>query len=221
MDIIINEGNNIVLVVRGWLDKEKAEIAMACMKYLPFEQGILNIFGEKNKPRLDYAIGDANVGYHSYSKSQVPVHSWNIDPFKIENNDNSYCARMACYLLRQRMLKESGVYFNSFLINYYRDGNDYISAHSDSEVKSSNNCVITVTLNENNLEARTFVMINIETKEKTKVKLYHGDAVLMFGDTQKNYKHEIPKEKKITSARYAITGRFLELHRPDITNIFQ
>lgn len=93
--------------------------------------------------------------------------------------------------------------FNMLLINWYRDGNDYIGMHSDDEKQiSTNTPIITVSLG----VTRDFVLQNKSNMKKDIFKVY-DNSVLVMKDCQKTHKHGVPKRTKITESRISITLR--------------
>ena len=98
--------------------------------------------------------------------------------------------------------------FNYVLINYYRDGKDYIAWHSDKEaIPSCKNIVGSVSLG----GTRRFCFRHKQWKEKKiakhEFKLTDGCLVVMKDDTQKQWKHTVPKSKKPQKPRINLTFR--------------
>lgn len=83
---------------------------------------------------------------------------------------------------------------NSVLINYYRNGKDKISYHSDDLSQIGNSPVISsISLG----ESRIFSFKNKITKEKKELMLHNGDLCIMKGSTQEYWLHAIlPEEEK-------------------------
>lgn len=102
------------------------------------------------------------------------------------------------------MCKKYNTNFNGVLINWYRDGNDYISHHSDNEkqlVKQSP--IVTISLG----ESRDFVLKHKTNKTTTKYTLKHNSILVMGGLCQEIYTHSVPKRKNVTKPRISITLR--------------
>ena len=98
--------------------------------------------------------------------------------------------------------------FNYVLINYYRDENDYIAWHNDEEaIPSCKNVVGSVSLG----GTRRFCFRHNKWKEKKIPKkeflLHDGCLVVMKDDTQKQWKHTVPKSKKPQKPRINLTFR--------------
>jgi len=112
---------------------------------------------------------------------------------------------------------------NSTLINYYRDGNDYIKYHHDDEKIFGDNptvCILTFgverelrfkrTINSSNKEMHKRFSISMNDEENELNKgfiLKPGSLFIMMGSVQKYYCHGIDKDSSITDSRYSLTFR--------------
>lgn len=96
--------------------------------------------------------------------------------------------------------------FNAVLVNCYKDGSDYIGAHSDKE---DHICPHYGVLSLSWGATRIFRIRNKETKHIVcDVPLQHGMLCDMNGtDFQRCFTHEILKDEKIGRARYSFTFR--------------
>jgi len=94
---------------------------------------------------------------------------------------------------------------NSCLVNYYRNGDDYIGWHSDDEQKSYiSNPIYSVSLG----DERIFQLKNKTTGVITDIKLNNGSLLVMYGDQlQVKYQHRVPKTKS-EEGRLNLTFRF-------------
>ncbi|KAF8596523.1 hypothetical protein BDV93DRAFT_500401 [Ceratobasidium sp. AG-I] len=105
-----------------------------------------------------------------------------------------------------------GVKFNHVMLNRYEDGSVYIGKHRDNK---ENKVIASVSLG----AVRTFIMSPAATARNKKAgsgksdikrwELANGSLFVMQGDTQKNWKHEIPKQPKVTEGRISLTFRQL------------
>lgn len=94
--------------------------------------------------------------------------------------------------------------YNGILINKYITGNDYISAHSDSEENCDVNGVVAISYG----ATRKFRIRDKTTKKIVNdFYLENGNMLIMGGDFQKEFTHEIPVEKKIKDERISFTFR--------------
>ena len=95
--------------------------------------------------------------------------------------------------------------FNACLANLYRDGQDSMGWHADDEKELGTNPVIaSVSIG----EPRIFHLKHRKDKNLTyKKRLQHGSLLVMRGETQKFWKHQLPKTKKQIGPRINLTFR--------------
>jgi alkylated DNA repair dioxygenase AlkB len=94
--------------------------------------------------------------------------------------------------------------FNSVLLNLYRNGNDSISWHTDAERELGINPIIGSV---NFGETRKFQLRHRESKEKIEIDLQNGSALVMQGELQHHWQHQVPKTNKIIKERINLTFR--------------
>jgi alkylated DNA repair dioxygenase AlkB len=99
------------------------------------------------------------------------------------------------------------VEFNSVLLNLYRDGNDSISWHTDAEKELGINPIIASV---NFGAERKFQIRHNNTNEIHDIILKHGSLLIMRGELQHFWKHQVPKQKKITKERINLTFRVIK-----------
>lgn len=110
-------------------------------------------------------------------------------------------------LLKTRVQKIANCQFNSVLLNYYRTGNDSVGWHQDNEPELGKNPTIaSISLG----ATRLFQLkhLDIET-HKLNITLPSGSLLLMTGETQHFWKHQIPKTNKEVSPRINLTFRYI------------
>jgi alkylated DNA repair dioxygenase AlkB len=99
--------------------------------------------------------------------------------------------------------------FNAVLVNRYRDGEDYISPHSDDDYGDPEPTIPSLTLG----AARPFRLAKIISGSKldksTTVEFLpgHGDLVVMRGRTNADWQHWVPKTAKPVGERINLTFR--------------
>jgi alkylated DNA repair dioxygenase AlkB len=95
--------------------------------------------------------------------------------------------------------------FNGILVNKYRNGLDYISKHSDDEsgLSTTNKCVASLSIG----ATRTFRIRDKSNKIVLDYQHHEGDLLVMSGDFQQHFTHEIPVQSKIIEARTSLTFR--------------
>jgi alkylated DNA repair dioxygenase AlkB len=99
--------------------------------------------------------------------------------------------------------------FNSVLLTLYRDGNDKVSWHADDEKGLGNNPTIaSLSLG----ATRFFDLKHKDNPElKMRIDLTPGSLVIMTGELQHHWLHQIPVQKTIKEARINLTFRTIKL----------
>jgi alkylated DNA repair dioxygenase AlkB len=99
-----------------------------------------------------------------------------------------------------------GTQFNGALVNLYRDGTKYLGPHRDNEKELDNGPfkVVGVAFG----ATRTFRIRSAATNEIV-LDYPHtsGTLIIMGGNFNTHYKHEIPQQRQITEPRLSITFR--------------
>lgn len=142
-------------------------------------------------PRLTAWHGDSGRNY-TYSGIVMNPHPWNSTLREV----------------KQRVEQLSQVSFNSVLLNLYRDGSDGVNWHSDDEPElAPGHTIASVSFG----DTRRFVMKH-KTKtevDKFELKLTHGSVLLMRGETQQHWLHQVPKTRKKVNSRINLTFRVI------------
>lgn len=110
--------------------------------------------------------------------------------------------------LRDRLQRITGATFNSVLANLYRDHRDSMGLHADDERELGERPVIaSLSLG----EERVFRLKHRHDKgiKPLRIALTSGSLLVMRGDTQRNWKHEIPKQSRPCGPRINLTFRFV------------
>lgn len=151
----------------------------------------VKVFGKTyDQPRLCFLAADRKVNY-TYSGLTLPA----VDFSK------------SLSLIKTRIEQTSSTRFNSCLANLYRDGNDSNGWHSDDEKELGDEPVIA--------SLSLGVTRNFDLKHKRnrlikkRIELTHGSLLLMSGRTQKDFKHQIAKSKRIHEPRINLTFRYI------------
>jgi alkylated DNA repair dioxygenase AlkB len=95
--------------------------------------------------------------------------------------------------------------YNAVLCNLCRDGNDSVGLHADAEPEMGP-VIASVSLG----VERLFRLKRKDGSVAFAKELPHGSLFIMAGKTQKNFKHEVPKEPGITQSRINLTFRRLQ-----------
>lgn len=154
-----------------------------------WQQDDITVFGKTYKqPRLTALYGDTN---QTYSYSNITMHP---EAFTSNLLD-----------IKSKVEKFSDEKFNTLLINLYRDGNDSNGWHADNEKELGKNPVIaSVSFG----EERPFHFKHRRLKnERHKLNLEHGSLLLMKGEMQYYWLHQIAKTKKKVEPRINLTFR--------------
>jgi alkylated DNA repair dioxygenase AlkB len=119
------------------------------------------------------------------------------------------CKRALSWNPLLRELKEkaeifSGSSFNSCLLNFYQNGGEGMSWHSDDEkslVPAA--CIASMSFG----AVRKFSFKHKQSKEVVTRMLENGSLLLMEGETQQFWHHALPKTKKVIEPRINLTFR--------------
>lgn len=149
----------------------------------------ITIFGRTYKqPRLTALFATSTL---SYKYSNITMDALPFSPTLLE--------------IKNRVESISNQEFNSVLINLYRDGNDSNSWHADNEKELGINPIIaSVSFG----AERPFHFKHQQLKnERHKINLEHGSLLIMKGEMQHYWKHQIAKTKKTVESRINLTFR--------------
>ncbi|CAD7735814.1 hypothetical protein LMG31886_36650 [Xanthomonas hydrangeae] len=175
---------------RGWLQAAQADVLMqALLQDVRWQVHRIRMFGRMvDSPRLSSWIGDAEASYR-YSGTRFAPQPW------LE----------ALQSVRTRLQDETGQPFNSVLVNRYRSGDDAMGWHSDDEPElGAQPLIASVSLG----ATRRFAFKHRDDAAlKQTLELGHGDLLLMGGDTQRHYKHALPRTVKPVGERINLTFR--------------
>lgn len=114
--------------------------------------------------------------------------------------------------IRQRVENETQIQFNAVLLNLYRNGKDGVGWHSDKTVSSNKNMnIASVTFG----ETRMFRLRHKFRKEipQLEIPLHHGSFLLMAGNTNSFWQHQIPKTAREVLPRINLTFRKINRNR--------
>lgn len=160
-------------------------------KDTPWQQDDIKVFGKTYaQPRLT-ALYASNT--KSYSYSNITMYPKPFTPTLLE--------------IKEAIEAEAGTCFTTCLLNLYRDGKDSNGWHSDDEKELGENPVIaSITLG----QERYFHLRHKNDKGlKHKILLQHGSLLLMQGETQHNWQHQIAKTARKIGERINLTFRVI------------
>lgn len=173
-------------------EKESELLMQRFIRDMPWQQKSVLMYGkEVTTPRLTAWYGDPEVDYSTSGSNAHPM-PWTEDLRMIKN----------------RIEPLAGVKFNSVLLNYYRNGNDSVSWHSDNDgIPGKNWVVASVSFG----QPRAFDIRNkADHNKKYSVVLENGSYLLMKGGFQEEWQHRIAKSAKDMQPRVNLTFRLLK-----------
>lgn len=175
----------------NWRGFDKNKLDNVKFKNIDWHHDQIKMFGKDVfLPRYSAWYGDSDKPY-TYSGLTLTPKPWNKGLLYIKNEID----------------KIGEVNFNSVLMNWYRDGDDYINWHTDAEKELGKNPVIGSV---NFGATRRFLIRRIDDKkEKVEILLKHGTLLVMKGELQHYWQHSVPKEKKVKEDRINLTFRVI------------
>jgi alkylated DNA repair dioxygenase AlkB len=202
-DLFLNSGSNspidfdfqdadISIFLNLFSIQESDNLLETLKTEIDWKQEQIKFFGKTHDfPRLTAWYGDAGKTY-TYAGIMFEPSPWTSILLKIKS----------------KIEEVSNVQFNSVLLNLYRSGNDGVSWHSDDEPELGVNPIIgSVSFG----ESRPFQLKHKYLEGiKQKIILEHGSYLLMKGETQHKWLHQIPKSKKEMRERINLTFRVIQ-----------
>ena len=146
------------------------------------------VFGKRGIQHREIGFfSDESIGYH-YSNNLA--RSQPLTPF----------LKKLLKLVNKRFKTR----FNGILVNKYANGEDNIGEHSDDESQLDNAGVVAISYG----AIRKFRIRDKKTKKIVMdIPTLPNQIIQMAGDFQKEFKHGIPVEKKVTEPRISFTFR--------------
>jgi alkylated DNA repair dioxygenase AlkB len=170
--------------------QESDAIFTNLVEKIDWKQESIFIFGKHiPQPRLTAWYGDPGKSY-TYSNLTWEPNPWTEELRKIKHD----------------LEEVAGTTFNSVLLNYYRNGKDSMGWHSDDEPELGENPVI-ASLSFGQKRVFHFRHRFDKTISKIKLDLEHGSLLIMAGETQHFWQHQIPKTSRQIEGRINLTFR--------------
>lgn len=198
---LFDEPKEVINITHGsldyyakWLSSDEADALFAVLKeQVKWQQSMISLYGKTVKiPRLNAWYGDGNCPYE-YSGHKFQPSPW-----------------LPCLkAIQQRVEKLIAFSANSVLVNCYRDGKDSVAWHSDDEPELGRNpTVVSLSLGgEREFQLRHRYDKSLGIK---KITLSHGSLLVMGGELQHYWHHQIPKTTKNCAERINLTYRFVK-----------
>ncbi|WP_035615765.1 alpha-ketoglutarate-dependent dioxygenase AlkB [Haloferula sp. BvORR071] len=195
MDLFHASGTNllpcdgtVIYYGRIFPEEEASRYFSSLMDGVPWKNDEVVIFGKRIVTARKVAwYGDAGCDY-TYSGTTKQALPWNTKLLE----------------LKSAAERISGESFNSCLLNLYHDGSESMGWHSDDEKEIARDSAI-ASLSFG--AKRRFAFRHKETKEKVELTLENGSLLVMKGETQRHWQHQLPKAAKITTPRINLTFR--------------
>jgi alkylated DNA repair dioxygenase AlkB len=174
----------------NFLGRAEADAALTTLATaITWEQHRIRLFGREHAaPRLSCWIGDPGASY-VYSRTRFEPQPWP--------------APLAA--LRDRVERACGACFNAVLANLYRGGDDAMGWHADDEPELGPQPIIaSLSLG----ASRRFLLRGRDPSAiRLALELGHGSLLLMRGDTQRHYRHALPRTRRPCESRINLTFR--------------
>lgn len=179
-----------VAYIRGWLATSRAdELFSVLTDQVNWQSRAIRMFGKEIlQPRKIAFQGDRGIAY-KYSGGLYEAAAWH--PAVVE--------------LRDALVSETGCGFNCALLNLYRDGQDSMGWHADDEPElGTDPTIASVSLG----ATRRFVLRSKDDRKmKWEVAPEHGSLIVMRGDLQHHWQHQLPRTARPIGARINLTFR--------------
>lgn len=184
------EGGGILEYEPNWVDANQAVVLERELRdEIAWRREAIPMFGRMvQQPRLLCFMGDAGVRYR-YSGTDHAAMPWHASVSS----------------MRERLERDTGVRFNSVLLNLYRDGRDSMGWHSDDEPELGDAPVIaSVSLGQ---ERRFVLRARNDKSRKHEMTPASGSLIVMRGTLQRDWQHQVPKTARPVGARINLTFR--------------
>ena len=174
----------------GFLPGDEASaLAERLREQVAWEQREVTLFGKSvPQPRLCCWIGEVS---YTYSGLRLEPRPWSVE----------------LQALRDRVALAVGVSaerFDGVLLNLYRNGRDSMGLHADDEPEIvPGSAIASVSLG----EPRRFVLRSRHEPLALEVRLGHGSLLTMGGSVQRNWRHTVPREPRLSGSRINLTFR--------------
>jgi alkylated DNA repair dioxygenase AlkB len=182
----------LVLHRNAFDPQESAALFRALLAEIRWTQHMVTVYGRRlAAPRLSAWYGDPGAAY-SYSGLRLQPVPWTE----------------ALRGIKERAEGRARTAFNSVLLNLYRDGRDSVGWHSDAEPELGRNPVIaSVSFG----ATRRLVLAHKKRKIRVAVDLDAGSLLVMGGEMQHHWRHQLPKASGALGARINLSFRAVTL----------
>ena len=171
--------------------EEQSEIYyVKLLNEINWQHDVVKIFGKEIITKRKVAfLGDEGISYKYSGKTKI-AEKWL--KFILE--------------IKSTVEQISGEKFNACLLNYYHNGSEAMSWHSDNEKEIlKHSAIASVSFG----AERKFGFKHNFTKEEISLILENGSLLIMKDEIQKYWKHKLYIESKITQPRINLTFRMI------------
>ncbi|MEK6846958.1 MAG: alpha-ketoglutarate-dependent dioxygenase AlkB [Nanoarchaeota archaeon] len=176
-----------IIYIKNFMHEEELQKLKSYLESLQFKEHYIKIFKKQIKiPRLQLFLGEPNISY-TYSNQIITTMPWHYQIINLKNKI-------------EKTAKES---YNCVLVNKYRNGEDYVSFHQDTEKELINKNIPSFSIG----ETRKFILKN--NLNKITYNLESNDLLIIPKSINETHQHSIPKEKN-KGIRYNLTFRYIK-----------
>jgi alkylated DNA repair dioxygenase AlkB len=152
----------------------------------------ITMFGRRvTVPRLCAWYGDVGVAYR-YSHSTHRADGW-LSELEV---------------VRDQLLERLGIRFNFVLANLYRTGQDAMGWHADDEPElGARPCIASLSFG---APRRFRLRARDGRARRVDLMLEHGSLLLMWGRSQRDWQHALPRMRAASGPRINLTYRCVE-----------
>jgi alkylated DNA repair dioxygenase AlkB len=182
---------DLLLMGKLYSPKKCASLLATLITEVQWNDDYCIVLGRRfNIPRLQAWYADEGIQYN-YSNNLLKTQPWIKILLQIKHD----------------VQQKTGHEFNSVLVTYYRDGNDYVSWHADDEAELGADPVIaSLSLG----ATREFQFRHKLEGITGSIHINEGELLLMRPGFQANWEHCIPGEPTIIEPRINLTFRKVE-----------
>ena len=175
-----------------WLSSTESDYYFQLFhRELAWQTETLLMAGKKiQSPRRVAWYGDTGTSYR-YSGTEYKALPWHP----------------ALHEIKTRLQQQFDTPINSVLANLYRHGKDSVGWHADSETELGRQPIIFSL----SLGASRFFDYRLKgnAESKKRIELHAGTLLIMQGDFQQYWQHQVPKQLTITESRINLTFRYI------------
>ena len=191
--IDLNLPNSSIVYYPEFFNAEKSNIYFkSLLESIKWQQDDITVFGKTHKqPRLTALYANNNEPY-SYSNITMIPHIFSKELLDIKSKVETIV----------------NTNFTTCLLNLYRTGQDSNGWHADNEKELGKNpIIVSVSFG----AERLFKLKHRQDKTlKKDLILENGSLLIMKGETQHHWLHQIPKTKKEVGKRINLTFRIIQ-----------